>query len=84
MGVLAENIQFDKWGRMMYHPDYHPNHGKPFIESDLEYLCKYWEYDHRRTMSFALGRPEHSLASMVAKLRKEGLFEYYKNLNKYW
>lgn len=84
MQALEDDIQFDKWGRMLYHPEFHPNHKQPFTEEELEYLCKYWEHDGRRSMSFALGRPEHSLAVTVARLKKEGLFEYYKNLNKHW
>lgn len=84
MKVLAEEIQLDKQGRMKYHPDFHPNHNKHYTESELEYLCKYWEHDHRRTMAFALGRPEASLASAVQKMKREGLYEHYKNLNKHW
>lgn len=82
--ALIEEIQVDNHGRMRYHPEFHPNHGKPYSDSDLEYLCKYWEHDHQRTMAFALGRPEGTLQHMVSKLRKKGLYEYYKNANKYW
>lgn len=81
---VNDEIQVDKYGRMLYHPEFHPNHKKPFTEEELEYLCKFWEYDGRRTMSYALGRPERNLQSLVSKLRKKGLFDYYKNLNKHW
>lgn len=84
MKMQAEEIQFDRFGRMLYHPEYHDNHGKPFTESDLEYLCKYYEIDHSRSISFALGKTEHTLRAKVAYLKKNGLYEYYKNLNKYW
>lgn len=77
-------INYDKYGRMIYHPDYHENHKQPYTESDKEYLCKYWEVDHRQSLSFALGKPEHSLATKVWQLKKERKFDYYKNLNKYW
>lgn len=77
-------IQYDSQGRMCYHPEFHHNHYKKFTESDLEYLCKYWDYDDRRTLSYALGRPEKNLANTVSRLRKSGKFDYYKNLNKYW
>lgn len=78
------NVQFDKHGRMKYHPEFHPNNGKPFTESDLEYLCKYWEYDHTQSLAFALGRTEATVRTKVNYLKKIGLYEYYKNRNKYW
>lgn len=84
MQALDDGIQLDRFGRMLYHPDFHPNHKKPYTVEDIEYLCKFWEYDHRRSLAYALGRPEHSLASVVNRLRKEGLYEYYKSLNKHW
>ncbi|MFC7443457.1 DNA-entry nuclease [Laceyella putida] len=85
MKTSSENeIRYDRFGRMEYHPDFHPNHKRPFSESDLEYLCKFWETDHRQTMAFALGRTEHTLGVKVASLKKRGLYEYYKSLNKHW
>jgi hypothetical protein len=81
---MEDSIQYDRFGRMRYHPEFHPNHKKPFKEEELEYLCKFWETDHRQVMSFALGRTEHTLSTKVAELRRLGLFEYYKNLNKHW
>lgn len=84
MQVIEGDIQLDCCGRMVYHPEFHHNHRKPWSVEDLEYLCKFYEKDHRRSIAFALGRPEGSIQTIVAKLRKDGLFEYYKNLNKYW
>lgn len=75
---------YDKLGRMNYHPDYHFNQGKPFSQEELEYLCKYWEVDPPDLISLALGRTEKSLYSKVKRLQKNGLYEYYKNRNKYW
>jgi hypothetical protein len=79
-----DGIEFDRLGRMAFHPEFHPNHGKPFSESDLEYLCKYFDVDPIRTLSFSLGRTEHTCATKVSQLKRKGLFEYYKNLNKHW
>jgi hypothetical protein len=79
-----DGIEFDRLGRMSYHPEFHQNHGKPFSEEDLEYLCKYFEIDPVRTIAFALGRTEHTCASKVTYLKKRGLYDYYKNLNKHW
>jgi hypothetical protein len=79
-----DGIEFDRLGRMKFHPDFHQNHKTPFSQSDLEYLCKYFDVDPIRTIAFALGRTEHTCATKVSALKKQGLFEYYKNLNKHW
>lgn len=82
--MVVDDITFDKHGRMQYHPDFHFSHGKPFSESELEYICKFYEVDHARTLSFAIGRTEHTIRSKVDYLRKKNLFNHYKNLNKHW
>ncbi len=84
MQVINDDIQFDSFGRMVYHPDFHENHRKPFLEEELEYLCKYWEVDDLRNIAYALGRTEHTLSTRVSGLKKQGLYEHYKNLNKHW
>ena len=77
-------IEYDRVGRMKYHPKYHKNHKKPFSESDLEYLCKFYDVDGAKLIAMALGRTEAAVNSKLNKLKKLGLFEYYKNLNKHW
>jgi hypothetical protein len=76
-----DGITFDKQGRMQYNPSFHTNHGKPFSVSDLIYLCKYYTIDGPRTIGFALGKTEHTIMGRVAILRKENLYEYYKNIS---
>ncbi|MDQ0254899.1 hypothetical protein J2S74_002281 [Evansella vedderi] len=84
MPAVEDDIQYDSYRRMLYHPCFHHNHKQPWTEEDLEYLCKFWGFDERRTLSFALGRPESALDTKVGVLKKEGLFLYYKKLNKHW
>lgn len=84
MAAIQEECRYDKCGRMLYHPEFHHQHKKPFTVSEMEYLCKFWDIDPRRTMSFALGRPETLLSTMVNQLKKNGEFEYWKNLNVFW
>jgi len=67
-----------------YDPEFHHNQGKPFTESDLEYLCKYYEIDDIRTLSYAMGKTEKTLEDKVTELKKEGLYDYYKKMDKYW
>lgn len=82
--INEHEITYSKNGRMNYHPEFHPNKGKPFTESDLEYLCKYYDHDGGQLMAMALGRTVKVVLSKVAELRKKGLYDYYKNLNKHW
>lgn len=85
MGAIKQdNIQYDRYGRVRYHPEYHPNHGKPYTTYDLWYLCRFWGFDSCRSLSFALGRPETAVKSKVHLLKKAGSFEYYKKMNNYW
>ncbi|MER1275514.1 DNA-entry nuclease [Bacillus velezensis] len=82
--VAAETYEYDVCGRMKYHPDFHFNHGKKFSESDLEYLCKYYDSDHAQSIAFALGKTEHVIKQKVSDLRKSGRYEHFKNMNKHW
>jgi len=82
--VQEDDIQYDRRGRMLYHPEFHENHGKPFSESDREYLCKYFEYDGRFSVSLGLGKTEVAIKGELDRIRKAGLMAYYKNRNKYW
>jgi hypothetical protein len=81
---LQEGLRFDKQGRMLYHPDYHPNKGKPYTEEENEYICKFYHHDDLRTLSFALGKPETGIANQLSKLKKAGKIGYYKRLDKYY
>jgi hypothetical protein len=77
-------VEYDSCGRMMYHPEFHPNHGTPFTLEELEYICKFYDYDDPALMAMALGRTEASVRSRAYKLKLSGKFDYYKNLNRYW
>lgn len=80
----TQPIEYDNLGRMKYHPSFHENHGKPFSESDLEYLCKYIDIDGVRSISMALGKTQMTVNSKLTELKKKKLFDHYKNLNKHW
>lgn len=79
-------VEYDQFGRMKRHPLYHHNsyNRTPFSEEELEYICKYWHANHFDDLGLALGRTGTSVATQVSKLKREGKFYYYKNLNRYW
>ncbi|RSK27473.1 DUF2059 domain-containing protein [Bacillus sp. HMF5848] len=78
------NIEYDNNGRAKYHPDLHPNHGKHYTLSELEYICKFYESDGRKSVAATVGRTESTIAALVHTLRKNKKYDYYKNLNKFW
>lgn len=78
MSLIDGSVKYDDQGRMKYHPKYHTRHGKRFTEEELIYLCKYWEIDDIRDLSFGLGKTEMTLASKITNLKKSGKYEVYK------
>lgn len=78
MTMIDETIEYDNFGRMKYHPEYHFSHGKRFSKEELMYLCRFWEFDNRKDVALALGKTEHTLATKVWELRRDNEFEYYK------
>lgn len=65
-------IQYDKFGRMKYHPAFHQNHFKRWNEEDLQYLKDWYYKIGPEEMSFALDRPIVAVMNKVAKLKKKG------------
>ena len=73
-------IEYDQAGRMQYHPDFHPNHGKSMTLEEKAYLCRFWETDGPETMAYALGRTSKTLSTQVHVMRKIGSFKIYASL----
>ena len=70
-----EQVQFDRYHRMKYHPEYHKNMGQPWPLEDLQYLIDYYDKIGSIEMSFALERTETSVRQRVNALRKAGIME---------
>lgn len=77
--IPDEGIEYDQFGRLLYHPEFHTNQGQPFTTEDLVYLCKFYEVDGYKSVSLALGRTEKSVKQKVENLKKYNQFDYYKN-----
>lgn len=65
-------VQYDREGRMKYHPDYHTKHQEPWTYVDEKYLIDNYAIDGPETVSFALGRTIHVVMTRAYQLRKEG------------
>ncbi|EMI4225302.1 hypothetical protein BIW16_07515 [Vibrio sp. OULL4] len=66
-------VTYDAYGRMQYHPDFHPNHGTPWKITDQNYLIERYVLDGPEQVSFALGRTIHTVMAKAWELRKIGL-----------
>ncbi|MDF5667505.1 hypothetical protein P3744_23655 [Vibrio parahaemolyticus] len=66
-------VTYDAYGRMQYHPDFHPNHGLPWKTTEQAYLIERYELDGPEQVSFALGRTIHTVMAKACELRKLGL-----------
>lgn len=81
---MIEQYEYDNCNRMKYNPEFHFSHGKPFSASDLEYICKFHEVDGPRKVGFAIGKTEQTVSAKLNELKKKGLYQFYKNSNRYW
>jgi hypothetical protein len=79
-GAKMTEITYDAHGRLVYNPEFHPNHGKSFTTDDLVYLCKYNDIDGPKLMAMALGKTEGTVANKVGDLRKSGLYQTFKEM----
>ncbi len=70
---MSTPIIFDRYGRMQYHPDYHPNQGKPWTTTDEQYLIEFYEVEGPEQMSLSLGRTIHTVMTRAYQLRKRGV-----------
>ena len=66
-------VTYDAYGRMQYHPDFHPNHGLPWKTTEQAYLIERYELDGPEQVSFALGRTIHTVMAKAWELRKLGI-----------
>ncbi len=70
---LKAPVQFDRHGRMQYHPEIHARHGKPWTTHEQKYLIDFYYVIGNTQMSFDLERPMTAIAQKVCYLRKIGL-----------
>jgi len=69
----GEKIEYDRYGRMKYNREFHPNNGKKWSKEELRYLVDWYDKIGADEMSFALGRTITTIAQKVNQLRKLGI-----------
>lgn len=70
---MMQNVTYDKYGRMQYHPEFHSNQGRPWNTVDQQYLIDNDESMGPEQVSFALERTIHTVMTRAYELRKKGL-----------
>ncbi len=66
-------VTYDKHGRMNYHPDFHPNHRKPWTTKDQKFLIDKYEKLGPDQVALSLGRTIRTIMQTANRLRKQGL-----------
>ncbi|MTI95206.1 MAG: DNA-entry nuclease [Firmicutes bacterium] len=77
---MESNVQYDRWGRMKYHPDYHENHRKPWDKEDDMYLCAMHGSMKIGDIALALGRTYRSAAQRLETLKRKRLYKRYRTI----
>jgi predicted nuclease of restriction endonuclease-like (RecB) superfamily len=57
---------------------------KPYKISELEYMCKFIEFDGLESVADALDRTVVSVEKQYTKLKKSESVQYFKQLNIFW
>lgn len=66
--------------RIRYNPDFHENHGRPWSDDDLAYLCASWDVMLKEDIAMALGRTHGTVLTKAHELKKSGKFEEYREM----
>lgn len=81
MEATKEEFRYSNGGsRLCYHPDMHPNHGKPWTTRELAYLAYHYKRGHLATLALDLGRTHATVSDMKYRLVGEGRFEELKKI----
>jgi hypothetical protein len=70
-----KDVEYDRWGRMKYHPEYHPNQRAPWTTKDQKYLIENYGKSGAMEVSLALGRTIRTVMQRVYELRLKGLMQ---------
>lgn len=71
-GGVQEIPEYDKEGRMKFHPAYHPDHRSAWSNSDEKYLIENYEISGPEMTAAALGRTVGTVMTRAYELRRDG------------
>lgn len=65
-------VQYDRFGRMKYHPDFHSKHKTAWTYADEKYLIERYAIDGPEDVSLVLERTIGVVMTRANLLRKQG------------
>ncbi|MDP4174175.1 MAG: hypothetical protein Q8933_09425 [Bacteroidota bacterium] len=69
----AVKIEYDRFGRMNYNPEFHANNGKLWGKEDVQYMIDWYNIIGPEEMSYALERTIKTIQAKATELRRKGL-----------
>jgi len=73
--TVSVQPEYDRWGRMKYHPHFHAKQYQPWTTGDEKYLIEHYENEGPEAVSLALERTIRTVMQRATELRQKGLME---------
>lgn len=73
--IEVQDVAYDRYGRMKYHPEYHSKQQTPWTVEDQNYLIENYVLLGPEQISFALERTIHTVMQRACELRKIGVMK---------
>ncbi len=77
-------LEYDKNGKLKYHPEFHTRQRRRYTLEELEYLCKFCSVDGVDTIALALERTATSVQIKINELKTTGEYDFYRNINVFY
>lgn len=71
--MITNEVTYDKFGRMKFHPDFHARQTLPWTTLDQQFLIDNYVTMGPEAVSLALERTIHTVMTRAYKLRKAGV-----------
>lgn len=65
-------------GRMVYTPEFHTKHNKPWKVEELSYLCGMYKKESLKNIALSLGRTYGSVLTKIYNCRKDNSLKTFK------
>lgn len=72
---VVQEVAYDRYGRMKYHPEFHSKQQTPWTVEDQNYLIENYVPLGPEQISFALERTIQTVMQRACELRKKGMME---------
>lgn len=74
-------LQFSKYGRMVYHPDWHYRHRKRMTVAELAYIVQSYARGDVKALALDIGRTCKTVRTSANNVRRLGLWDSYLTID---